>query len=109
MNQNPIKDRRLYKLIQQCPTKKVLDYVRANVAPSKIEQQNNLQQVSGDEPSVNEIHRFITIDGTINSEIFRVVVSKTIHPMRKIVACILHGVDLTNPKVMRKFLAIQTS
>ncbi|KAF7495404.1 Leucine-rich repeat-containing protein 47 [Sarcoptes scabiei] len=111
LNNNPIKDRRLMKIIEQCKTKKVLDYLRAmsdkiaDDCPGTNE--NGLNSLVDEEK--NKPEYTIQVLSKKVDEKFSVLVSKLIADQRKIVACILHKVDLTNNKSMRKFLSIQTS
>ncbi|KAH7638129.1 leucine-rich repeat-containing protein 47-like [Dermatophagoides farinae] len=115
LKENPIKDRRLYKLIEQCPTKKVLDYLRMNASPAKKSGKNandDDEQKTNDD-SFNDSNEKPKPEYTIriqqNSvDKFSVLVSKLIINQRKIVACIIHQMDLSNPKVLKKILTIQT-
>lgn len=113
LKENPMKDRRLYKLIDQCPTKKVLDYVRANIPLSKEskEQDNkaNGPKSNDDGDVAFQASKSITVQQPGPTEIFKVVATKQILQMRKIVVCILRKLDLSNPKVMKKFIQVQTS
>lgn len=116
LKENPMKDRRLYKLIDQCPTKKVLDYIRANIPMSKETKEENdraeakangAKGADGDVDIAFQASKCVTIQS--NPDAFKVIVTKQILQQRKIVACILHNVDLTNPKVLKKFIQVQTS
>lgn len=110
LKNNPIKDRRLYKMIDQCAPKKVLDYLRTNLST-----RNNKEIKAEDEELTNfrkktDDQDKFTIRLQFNSEDkFVVLVSKLIAEQRKIVACIIHQMDLSNGKILKKFLAIQTS
>ncbi|XP_075589201.1 leucine-rich repeat-containing protein 47 [Dermatophagoides farinae] len=115
LKENPIKDRRLYKLIEQCPTKKVLDYLRMNASPAKKSGKNandDDEQKTNDD-SFNDSNEKPKPEYTIRIQQnpvdkFSVLVSKLIINQRKIVACIIHQMDLSNPKVLKKILTIQT-
>ncbi|KAI2805269.1 B3/4 domain [Blomia tropicalis] len=49
LKENPLKDRRLYKMIEQCPTKKVLDYIRNNISFAKeVKEQSSKLSNSGE-------------------------------------------------------------
>nr|XP_027196002.1 leucine-rich repeat-containing protein 47-like [Dermatophagoides pteronyssinus] len=116
LKENPIKDRRLYKLIEQCPTKKVLDYLRTNASPAKKSSKNNNEDEDDDDEKKDNFNDsdekrkpeyFIRIHQNQPDKFF-VFVSKSIINQRKIVACIIHQLDLSNSKVLKKILAIQT-
>ena len=115
LKENPMKDRRLYKLIDQCPTKKVLDYVKANCPISKVTKEaseggdakSNGGKADDNLEVAFQASKSITIQS--HADVFKVIVTKQILQQRKIVACILHNVDLSNPKVMKKFIQLQTS
>jgi len=117
LKENPLKDRRLYKLIEQCPTKKQLDYIRANIPISKESKEQDEAKANGPKTkgATGDLDVAFTPAKSItiqqqseSSEIFRVIATKQIVSMRKIVACILHDVDLSKPKIMKKFIQIQT-
>lgn len=118
LQENPIKDRRLYKLIDQCPTKKVLDYIRANVPLSKESKEQDEKTSTEAKPNGGETDDNLEVDFKAASksilveqrpDCFKVIVTKQILQQRKIVACILHNIDLSNPKIMKKFISVQTS
>lgn len=116
LKDNPVKDRRLYKLIDQCPTKKVLDYIRANVPASKEVKEQDEKAASEAKTNKSEEDDALEVDFKATKsihvqqrpDVFKVIVTKQILQQRKIVACILHNIDLTNPKVMKKFIQVQT-
>lgn len=110
LKHNPIKDRRLYKMIEQCAPKKVLDYLRTNL-PTKNNTDNKGEdeELSDFRKKTDDQDKF-TVRLQFNSEDkFVVLVSKLIADQRKIAACIIHQMDLSNGKMLKKFLAIQTS
>lgn len=112
LKENPLKDRRLYKMIEQCPTKKVLDYIRNNISFAKeVKEQSSKLSNSGEncEEDISfTCNKSITVKHT-PEKVFKVIATKQILQTRKIVACILRNVNLSNPKVLKKFIQIQTS
>lgn len=111
LKDNPIKDRRLFKLIDQCPSKKILDYVRANCASAKPSQADVLLDKDNVPTSVEEEKEDLIgqINVVHNEDPFLVVATNQILSMRKIVVCILRNVNLTKPPLLKAFLALQTS
>ena len=89
----------------------MLDYLRANVPFTKEtkEQGDNSNGTKTDDNLEVSFTPSKSITVQQKSDIFKVIATKLILQQRKIVACILHNVDLSNPKVMKKFLHIQTS
>lgn len=112
---NPVKDRRLGKLIEQCPTKKILEYVRAScpslkAVPEVADQTPGApSNATGDNKKGDDRKKCKIIVQKPLGEVFKILVTPTGLKQRKIVGCIVHNVDLSNPKVLRKFLALQTS
>ncbi len=95
----------------------MLDYIRANVPASKEVKEQDEKAASEAKTNKSEEDDALEVDFKATKsihvqqrpDVFKVIVTKQILQQRKIVACILHNIDLTNPKVMKKFIQVQTS
>ncbi|CAG2112793.1 unnamed protein product [Medioppia subpectinata] len=157
LKNNKLKDRRLVKLIDQCHTKQIMDYIRAQcprtvpkaAKPTEPEtttttaDADNDDEADGDSgggrtgrdlsqdrrakardarrrrrstsrsPRSSESDDRPTLD-TIhvlpvqNDEWFKATTTPAVHELRKIVVCLVRGVDLSRDGTIKNFLALQT-
>ncbi|XP_031621184.1 leucine-rich repeat-containing protein 47-like [Contarinia nasturtii] len=115
LSENPVADKRLLKLIQQCRTKQVLDYVKQHGedAPKSTENDSNSSQKSAkskkskkSESSDEARYKFNLKRHT--DETVKVIYEDSIKDVRQfILCCIVENVNLTDGK-FREFLHIQT-
>lgn len=116
LKSNPISDRRLLKLIDQCRTKQVLDYVKQNCprignveneTSKKIKKGGKTKQKS-DEDSESELcNAKHTIYVKPADEGFKVVVDGSTKSIREhIVCCIVNGVSFTET-TFKEFIKLQ--
>lgn len=125
---NPLKDRRLKKLIEQknSSQKAIMDYIRTKGRPPKASEGNSGKTVptgkkkkkGGQVPEVNEdlicyILKVLRFDGGKVREQpknhLEIVVSDEVREIRPyIVCCIVKRLDLSSELMLKKFLAVQT-
>lgn len=120
LKSNPITDRRLLKLIDQCRTKQVLDYVKQNcprignaenVASKKVKKGGKSRQKSdgdSESESSNDHQAFkYTIIVKPADEGFKVVVDNSTKSIREhIVCCLVNGVSFTET-TFKEFIKLQ--
>lgn len=115
MGDNPVADKRLLKLIQQCRTKQILDYVKQHGEDRPIElatTEDNAQNKSkksmknAKENELVALHKLIVHRHTEDS--IKVLYDEHVKEIRPyILCCIVKNVDLRDGK-FRKFLQLQT-
>ncbi|XP_071945755.1 leucine-rich repeat-containing protein 47-like isoform X2 [Antedon mediterranea] len=125
---NKFKDRRLDKLVKQCKTKAILDYVRVNgkkgtkdgstsssAKESKLTKEESLGKKKknnddNDPPSkVEKIMKILPIADLEAKNIVDVIVTKHTNNIRPyIVCCIVRNVDLEGGSNFKQFLSVQT-
>jgi len=116
LQDNSIKDNRLAKLIKQCHTKAVLDYVAVGNEKGKGGKKGgkkgrNKRTSEGDteEHAEEAAVRVGSVVRVIHSEGFKVVVKESVQDIRPYIVCtIVKNVDLTDMATFRKFINIQT-
>lgn len=140
LKNNKIKDRRLTKLIDQCHTKQIMDYIRSscprNLKPQTLESGDQLVETgnkntressqdrrvkakdarrrrrsSSRSPRESESDKqldYIHVIGVQNDEWFKAIASPAILELRKIVVCLVRGVDLTPEGLLKRFITLQT-
>ncbi|XP_055312336.1 leucine-rich repeat-containing protein 47-like [Sitodiplosis mosellana] len=117
LSENPVADKRLLKLIQQCRTKQVLDYVKQHGedAPKSSENdsssgQNKKQgknKKSKKSESSDEPKHKLSVKRH-NDDTIKVIFDDAVKDVRQfILCCIVENVNLNNGK-FREFLQIQT-
>ena len=116
LQDNLIKDSRLVKLLKQCHTKAVLDYIAAgnekgkagrkggkkgrNKTFSEGDSEENGQQASG-----GQVGPVVTV---LYSEDFKVLVQASVQDIRPYIVCALvRNLDLSDMATFRKFINIQ--
>ncbi|XP_044763873.1 leucine-rich repeat-containing protein 47-like [Coccinella septempunctata] len=114
LKQNPISDRRLLKLIDQCRTKQVLDYVKqhcprvqTNISTNQKKGKKNQRiSESADETSTVPEYKY-KIEISHAKEDCLVTVSKKVETVRKyIICCVVQGV-VFNESTFKKFIQLQ--
>lgn len=129
LEDNPITDKRLYKLILQCRTKQILDYVKQHGAAAPKEDPLAAKPASSDAsadadaaaaPSAGggknkkdaatvaaHLHRILVqrhTDATL-----RIVYTDAVREVRPhILCCIVRNLSLADPAAFKRFLQIQT-
>ncbi|OQV19627.1 Leucine-rich repeat-containing protein 47 [Hypsibius exemplaris] len=124
LQDNPLKDARLKKLIDQKPPKfkAVLDYIRDHCAPMKTaaateaaagkakaagKSKNKKKDGGGDEEVDVVLDEIVIMQGTDESK--RVVCKPSVAEVRPyIVCCIIRNLQLDVPAKLKKFISIQT-
>ncbi|XP_018572838.1 leucine-rich repeat-containing protein 47-like [Anoplophora glabripennis] len=116
LKSNPIADRRLFKLIDQCRTKQVLDYVKQHCTKSAVTTQvtnSKSKNKKGMSKSIDEVENEVNTDYkySINvkhvDENFKVLVMNAVKNVREhFAACILHNVKF-NEESFKKFIQLQ--
>lgn len=104
---NPITNNRLNKLIKQCSTKSVLDYVRSGDGKSKGKGKKDRKQNSKSirEENVEDLLHVIRIE---RSDKYKVIAKANIVDVRPYIVCVVaKNIDLTQPEVFKKFINIQ--
>ncbi|KRT82787.1 hypothetical protein AMK59_3514 [Oryctes borbonicus] len=116
LKQNPVSDRRLLKLIDQCHTKQILDYVKQHCTRSTViavsntkkdAKKNNLhtdtKQVAEMDDARYKIHVKHCVDDGL-----RILVKEDVKSIRgHILACLVHNVQFTEES-FKKFIKLQT-
>ncbi|GJQ78101.1 hypothetical protein Trydic_g2439 [Trypoxylus dichotomus] len=98
LKENPISDRRLSKLIDQCRTKQILDYVKQHCIKSSSapNTKKDLKKNSGGKDSEESV------------EISNIVVNEDVRSVRgHILACLVHNIQFTEES-FKKFIKLQT-
>lgn len=120
LKSNPITDRRLFKLIDQCRTKQVLDYVKQNCprvgnveneATKKVKKGGKSRQRSDGDSESELSNDQVAFKHTINvkpaDEGFKVVVDGSTKSIREhLVCCIVNGVSFTEA-TFKEFIKLQ--
>ncbi|KAG5884712.1 hypothetical protein JTB14_019836 [Gonioctena quinquepunctata] len=113
LKSNPISDRRLLKLIDQCRTKQVLDYIKQHCPKTSSNQENkkdkNRKKKSSDESDEEECENdrryFIKVKHT--DEDFKVIVTTAVKNIREhFAACIVRDIKFTEES-FKKFIQLQ--
>lgn len=118
LKDNPIADKRLYKLITQCHTKQVLDYVkqhcpRTKEANNKVAKKgkkgsnNRLNSESAPEIDAKECIYKISVRPFTNDTV-KVIIKDDVKDVRPhIVTCVVQDLEF-NEETFRKFIQLQT-
>ena len=106
--ENPIGDNRLKKLIAQCSTKSVLDYVRNTSDKSKGKGKKGKRHSSkSDGDKVAEDPQFVI--KVERSEEYKIVIKQSVTDVRPYVVCVIaKQIDLGQPEMLKKFINMQT-
>ncbi|CAB3985689.1 leucine-rich repeat-containing 47-like [Paramuricea clavata] len=106
--ENPIGDNRLKKLIAQCPTKSVLDYVRNTSGKTKGKGKKGKKHSSkSDGDKADEDPQFVI--KVERSDEYKVVIKQSVTDVRPYVVCaIAKQIDLGQPETFKKFINMQT-
>lgn len=115
---NPVKDRRLLKLIDQCRTKQVLDYLKQH-APKDTGNKDGKKKSKGKQSEIKcELSLTpLTIDdnklklhlkhASLADDALKVIIKDEIKAIRpNIVCCLIHGLKFTDES-FRKFIQMQ--
>ena len=115
LQDNPIKDNRLAKLIKQCHTKAVLDYIAVGNEKGKSGKRGgkkgrNKKHSEGDTEAAGQncdtqVGPVITV---VHSDGFKVLVKGTVQDVRPYIVCaVIRNLDLSDMATFRKFINIQ--
>lgn len=114
---NPISDRRLLKLIDQCRTKQVLDYIKQhctrtvtkNNNSSNKNKKNKTQSESSNKSDDNDRNYMFNITVKhCTDESLKITVEDAVRPVRQfIVGCLVHNLEF-DEQLFRKFIQLQT-
>lgn len=107
LSENPIADNRLKKLIAQCSTKSVLDYVRnmSGKAKGKGKKGRKHNSMSDGEKNAEESQFVVKVEW---SDDYRVVVKSSVVNVRPYVVCVIaKQIDLGQPDMFKKFINMQ--
>ncbi|XP_078615038.1 leucine-rich repeat-containing protein 47-like isoform X1 [Branchiostoma floridae x Branchiostoma japonicum] len=117
LKNNPLKDRRLDKMVKQCQAKAILDYVRQKAGGAKgkgkgKKGKHDKHGSGGDQVSdlAVQMDRVLQVTSTSQDspDQIRVQVTAAALQVRPyLVCCILRNLDLDAPEDLRQFLAIQ--
>nr|CAI5863456.1 unnamed protein product [Callosobruchus analis] len=109
---NPVSDRRLLKLIDQCRTKQILDYVKQHcpkttIPDTKTKDKKKNKKNSDDEDDDLNVNYKHSINITTYDNSFKVVVNNSVTNIRDhIAACLVHGIKFTED-TFKKFIQLQ--
>ena len=105
--ENPIEDNRLKKLIVQCSTKSVLDYIRSTSGKSKGKGKKGRKHNSkSDGDKTEEDLKFII--KVERSEDYIIVVKRSVIDVRPYIVCaVAKQIDLGQPEMFKKFINMQ--
>ncbi|CAG9770107.1 unnamed protein product [Ceutorhynchus assimilis] len=117
LKSNPISDRRLFKLIDQCRTKQIIDYVKQNCPRATKDANSNpkpgkkgakTKQKSDDsESNEDELSYKYTITVKPANEDFKVVVENSTKTIREhIVCCLVNNIVFTED-TFKEFIKLQ--
>ncbi|XP_045468806.1 leucine-rich repeat-containing protein 47-like isoform X2 [Harmonia axyridis] len=115
VKQNPICDRRLLKLIDQCRTKQILDYVRQhgpktarNVqGNSKKGKKNHRISENADDISSNSEFKYKITVFRAKDDDCAVIISKNVETVRKYIICCIVQSIVFSESTLKKFLQLQ--
>ncbi|XP_031566774.1 leucine-rich repeat-containing protein 47-like [Actinia tenebrosa] len=114
LKENRIKDNRLGKLINQCSTKSVLDYVASmkegKGKGKKSGKKGRTKRMSeGEQESSAESGNQGPVVKVIHGDRVKVLVQPSVLGVRPFIVCTLvRNLDLSDPAVFKKFITIQT-
>lgn len=116
LQDNAIKDSRLAKLIKECHTKAILDYVAVGHEKGKSGEKSrkkgrNRKTSEGDTEKQKEgiYMQSGTMIRVLKSERFQVVVKASVQEIRPYIVCtVVKNLDLTDMATFKKFISIQT-
>ena len=116
LQDNLIKDNRLVKLLKQCHTKAVLDYIATGNEKGKAGRKGGKKgrnktvsegdnEENGDQATATKVGPVVTV---LYSEDFKVLVHASVRDIRPYIVCTLvRNLDLTDVTAFRKFINIQ--
>lgn len=103
---NPITDNRLKKLIAQCSTKAVLDYVRNAGGKTKSKGKKGKKHISQNDEEENVNDKFVI--SVERSEDFKIVVKENVADVRPFIVCVIaKQIDLGEPEMFKNFISLQ--
>ena len=107
LSENPIGDNRLKKLIVQCSTKSVLDYVRSTTGKSKGKGKKGKKHNSrSDGDKAEEDPQFVI--KVERSEDYIVVIKPSVIDVRPYIVCaVAKQIDLGQPEMFKRFINMQ--
>lgn len=110
MSDNPVADKRLLKLIQQCRTKQILEYVKQHgeeqQQPDATTQNQTKNSKKGKKNISTQLHTILVQKHTVDT--IKVLYDDLVKEIRPyILCCIVKNVNLHDGK-FRKFLQIQS-
>ncbi|CAL1297099.1 unnamed protein product [Larinioides sclopetarius] len=112
---NKLKDKRLLKLVDQCHAKQVMDYIRSHCpkanADSTKQGKSKKKSKQSKKTEVEEVIELLDELKVLHAsdDTLEVVLSPKVAEVRPyIVCCKVLDVNLTNPAVLKKFIAVQT-
>lgn len=117
LQDNLIKDSRLVKLLKQCHTKAVLDYIAAGNEKGKAGRKGGKKgrnktvsegdsEENGEQASGRQVGPVVTV---LYSEDFKVLVQASVQDIRPYIVCALvRNLDISDMATFRKFINIQT-
>ena len=104
---NPISDNRLNKLIKQCSTKSVLDYVRNMAGKGKGRKGKKKNSKSAGEESAEDLQHVVRVE---RSEQYKVCTKANVAEVRPYIVCVVaKKIDLSQPEIFKKFINMQVS
>lgn len=107
---NPITDRRLFKLIEQCRTKQVLDYVKAHspkvIVNTEPKNKKNSQKSESSEEDDSSYKHTIRVKYAKDNNL-KIILNESVKSVREFfVACLVHNVNF-NEENFKKFIQVQ--
>ncbi|KAK9886439.1 hypothetical protein WA026_016717 [Henosepilachna vigintioctopunctata] len=105
---NPIADKRLFKLIDQCRTKQVLDYVKQHCPKTATDTEPNVKSKKNIKTNdVAVVHGFKYKINVLHAKDLEVIVSKNVENVRKhILCCVVTDISF-NEDSFKKFIQLQ--
>ncbi|GFT54786.1 leucine-rich repeat-containing protein 47 [Nephila pilipes] len=111
---NKLKDKRLLKLVEQCHTKQVMDYIRSHCAKANTDnKQGKSKKKTKQAKKVNADEVIELLDELsilhVNDEILHVVTTPKVADIRPyIVCCKVLNVNISDASTMKRFITAQT-
>ncbi|EDO43554.1 predicted protein [Nematostella vectensis] len=113
LKENPIKDNRLGKLIKQCKTKAVLDYIatldKEKGKGKKGGKKARNKRASEGDKEAQDADSQLPLIQVIHSDRIKVTVQPSVLQVRPYIVCTLvKDLDLSVPAMFKKFIAVQS-
>ncbi|GFX26513.1 leucine-rich repeat-containing protein 47 [Trichonephila clavipes] len=112
---NKLKDKRLLKLVDQCRTKQVMDYIRAHCPKAnavdnkqgKSKKKTKQAKKTDVEEVIEQLDELTILH--VNDEILHAVITPKVVDIRPfIVCCKVSNVNLSDPNTLKRFITAQT-